>query len=170
MDTRRFVIDDRPRPGRARTAHRPRALPAVRAGVDHVGPRRGIRDATTIWFAYAVGREVRIIDYDKASGVGLGHCARAIVSRPYVWAGHIMARRAPVSSTAEAFRYLAMTRDGKANRGARSANGSRIRRRAWRDRTQRVRNVCALSRYSGCRWEFPGVFPPLRRSRGTAAP
>ena len=84
MDTRRFVIDDRPRPGRARTAHRPRALPAVRAGVDHMGPRPSIRDAITIWFAYAVGREVRIIDYDKASGVGLGHYARVIVSRPYV--------------------------------------------------------------------------------------
>ena len=33
----------------------------------------GIRDATAIWFAQVVGREIRIIDYYEASGVDLGH-------------------------------------------------------------------------------------------------
>jgi phage terminase large subunit len=50
----------------------------------------GIRDATAIWFAQVVGREIRIIDYYEASGVDLGHYVREIHSRPYVYAGHIV--------------------------------------------------------------------------------
>jgi hypothetical protein len=50
----------------------------------------GIRDATAIWFAQVVGREVRIIDYYEASGVDLGHYAREIHKRPYQYAGHIV--------------------------------------------------------------------------------
>jgi phage terminase large subunit len=50
----------------------------------------GIRDATAIWFAQVVGREIRIIDYYEASGVDLGHYVREIVARPYVYAGHIV--------------------------------------------------------------------------------
>ncbi len=50
----------------------------------------GIRDATAIWFAQVVGREVRIIDCYEASGVDLGHYVRDIVARPYVYGGHIV--------------------------------------------------------------------------------
>jgi phage terminase large subunit len=50
----------------------------------------GMRDATAIWFAQVVGREIRIIDYYEASGVDLGHYVREIYSRPYVYAGHIV--------------------------------------------------------------------------------
>lgn len=50
----------------------------------------GIRDATAIWFAQVVGREVRIIDYYEASGVDLGHYVREIKSKPYVYEGHIV--------------------------------------------------------------------------------
>ncbi len=50
----------------------------------------GIRDATAIWFAQTIGREVRIIDYYECSGVDLGHYVREIVSRPYLYAGHIV--------------------------------------------------------------------------------
>lgn len=50
----------------------------------------GIRDATAIWFAQVVGREIRIIDYYEASGVDLGHYVREINARPYVYAGHIV--------------------------------------------------------------------------------
>src|SRR3979411_2110115 len=48
----------------------------------------GIRDATAIWFAQVVGREIRIIDYYEAAGVDLGHYVREINARPYVYAGH----------------------------------------------------------------------------------
>src|SRR5262249_4770035 len=50
----------------------------------------GIRDATAIWFAQVIGREIRIIDYYEASGVDLAHYARALAARPYVYAGHIV--------------------------------------------------------------------------------
>jgi phage terminase large subunit len=50
----------------------------------------GIRDATAIWFAQVVGREVRIIDYYEATGADLGHYVREITQRPYLYAGHIV--------------------------------------------------------------------------------
>jgi hypothetical protein len=50
----------------------------------------GIRDATAIWFAQVIGREIRIIDYYEASGVDLGHYVRELNTRPYVYAGHIV--------------------------------------------------------------------------------
>jgi phage terminase large subunit len=50
----------------------------------------GIRDATAIWFAQMVGREIRIIDYYEASGVDLGHYARELMAKPYAYAGHIV--------------------------------------------------------------------------------
>jgi len=50
----------------------------------------GIRDATAIWFAQVIGREIRIIDYYEASGVDLGHYVRALANRPYFYAGHVM--------------------------------------------------------------------------------
>jgi hypothetical protein len=56
----------------------------------------GIRDATAIWFAQVIGREIRIIDYYEASGVDLGHYVREINARPYVYAGHIVPNDAQV--------------------------------------------------------------------------
>jgi hypothetical protein len=50
----------------------------------------GVRDATAIWFAQVIGREIRIIDYYEASGVDLGHYVRELNARPYVYAGHIV--------------------------------------------------------------------------------
>jgi hypothetical protein len=50
----------------------------------------GIRDATSIWFAQVVGREIHLIDYYEATGVDLGHYVREIVNKPYLYAGHIV--------------------------------------------------------------------------------
>lgn len=50
----------------------------------------GIRDATAIWFAQTIGREIRLIDYYEASGVDLGHYVRELSSKPYMYAGHIL--------------------------------------------------------------------------------
>jgi phage terminase large subunit len=50
----------------------------------------GMRDATAIWFAQAIGREIRIIDYYEGSGVDLGHYVRELFQKPYVYAGHIV--------------------------------------------------------------------------------
>ena len=62
----------------------------------------GIRDATAIWFAQMVGREIRIIDYYEASGVDLGHYARELMAKPYAYAGHIVPHDARPRSSAPA--------------------------------------------------------------------
>jgi hypothetical protein len=50
----------------------------------------GMRDATAIWFAQVIGREIRIIDYYEGCGVDLGHYVRELAAKPYVYAGHIV--------------------------------------------------------------------------------
>ena len=51
-------------------------------------------DATAIWFAQVVGREIRIIDYYESSGVELAHYVRELQNRDYVYGGHIVPRDA----------------------------------------------------------------------------
>lgn len=50
----------------------------------------GIRDATAIWFAQTVGRELHVIDYYEATGVDLGHYVRVIQDKPYLYGGHLV--------------------------------------------------------------------------------
>ncbi len=50
----------------------------------------GIADATAIWFAQLVGREIRIVDYYESSGVELAHYVRELQKRGYSYAGHIV--------------------------------------------------------------------------------
>lgn len=50
----------------------------------------GYRDATALWFAQVVGREVHIIDYYEAAQVDAGHFVREIQNRPYSYAGHVL--------------------------------------------------------------------------------
>lgn len=46
----------------------------------------GVGDATAIWLAQVVGREVRLVDYVENSGVGLEWYARALRERGHVYA------------------------------------------------------------------------------------
>ncbi|MFZ5789762.1 MAG: terminase large subunit domain-containing protein [Pseudomonadota bacterium] len=57
----------------------------------------GIGDSTAIWFAQAVGLEVRLIDYEEASGVGLDHYVRLLKSKPYIYGDHILPHDAGIS-------------------------------------------------------------------------
>lgn len=50
----------------------------------------GIDDATAIWFAQVVGREVHIIDYYEASGMGIEHYAQLLKSKPYTYADALL--------------------------------------------------------------------------------
>ncbi len=50
----------------------------------------GIDDATAIWFAQQVGREVRVIDYYEASGADAAHYAEVLRERGYSYASHIL--------------------------------------------------------------------------------
>ncbi len=57
----------------------------------------GIADATALWFAQLVGREIRIVDYYESSGVGLSHYVRELQKRDYPYAGRIVPHKAVVS-------------------------------------------------------------------------
>lgn len=48
----------------------------------------GIADSTVIWFAQAVGGQVRIVDYYEAHNEPFDHYLRVIKSKPYVYAEH----------------------------------------------------------------------------------
>jgi hypothetical protein len=50
----------------------------------------GVADATAIWFYQRHRREVRLIDYYEASGVGLDHYARILEAKGYVYGEHVM--------------------------------------------------------------------------------
>lgn len=50
----------------------------------------GIGDATAIWFAQAIGAELRIIDYYEAQGVPLAHYVKHLHSLPYVYGEHLL--------------------------------------------------------------------------------
>ena len=50
----------------------------------------GIGDATAIWFAQQVGREVRIIDFYQSSGVAIDHYVRVLKDKPYNYARHLL--------------------------------------------------------------------------------
>jgi phage terminase large subunit len=50
----------------------------------------GISDATAIWFAQVVGREIHLIDYYESSGVELAHYAHVVRDKKYVYGGHLV--------------------------------------------------------------------------------
>jgi len=50
----------------------------------------GKADATAIWFAQVIGREVHIIDYYEMTGAELDHYAKIVMEKPYIYAGHIV--------------------------------------------------------------------------------
>ena len=50
----------------------------------------GIGDATAIWFAQRVGREIHLIDYYEASGEGLAHYAKVLEDKGYLYSDHCL--------------------------------------------------------------------------------
>lgn len=50
----------------------------------------GIDDATAIWFAQVIGREVRIIDHMEVRGKALTDIARDVLKKPYAYQDHYL--------------------------------------------------------------------------------
>jgi phage terminase large subunit len=71
-------------------------VPAEKGALVHTAWDLGIGDSTAIWFVQQVGREVRVIDYYEASGVGLDHYAKVLQAKPYLWGEHIVPHDAAV--------------------------------------------------------------------------
>lgn len=49
----------------------------------------GKRDATSVWFAQRIGREIRFIDYHEEAGKGLPYHAKIVNAKPYSYSRHI---------------------------------------------------------------------------------
>lgn len=116
----------------------------------------GIRDATAIWFAQQVGKEIRLIDYYEASGVDLGHYVREIKSKPYIYAGHIVPHDAQAKelgtgkSRLEVLESLGLTnlRVAPLHRVEDGINGVRVLLpRCWFDEKRCTRGIEALKLY-----------------------
>lgn len=65
-------------------------VPIERALPVHTAWDLGVSDSTAIWFLQIVGREVRVIDYEEGSGVGLDEYARILRDRGYLYATHYL--------------------------------------------------------------------------------
>jgi phage terminase large subunit len=50
----------------------------------------GIEDATAIWFAQVIGREIHLIDYYEARGMDLGAYVAVLRDKPYVYDTHLL--------------------------------------------------------------------------------
>ncbi len=153
----------------------------------------GIRDATAIWFAQVIGREIRIIDYYEASGVDLGHYVREINLRPYVYAGHIVPHDAQAKelgtgkSRLEVLESLGLkTSDARAaapgrgrhQRGARVHPEMLVRREQMRARRRRAqalprrvrRHAAGAAAAAGARLDLArGGFVSLSRADARSA-
>lgn len=66
------------------------AVPHDTALLTWTGWDLGIDDTTVIWFIQQYGREIRVIDYMESSGAGLDTYVKAIMDKPYTYAGHIL--------------------------------------------------------------------------------
>jgi hypothetical protein len=130
----------------------------------------GIADATAIWFAQVIGREIHIIDFYDASGVDLGHYVREIMNRPYVYAGHIVPHDAQAKELGTGKSRLEVL-EGLGLRNITVAPMHRVEDginavrifipRCWFDAVKCARGIEALTQY---RAEWDGERKVLRKS------
>ena len=73
----------------ARVPHEPNLLV-------HTAWDLGVGDATAIWFYQRLRREIRLIDYEEASGAGLDHYARLLQAKGYAYGEHVLPHDARV--------------------------------------------------------------------------
>lgn len=80
----------------AERAKRVGAVPWEPKLLVHTGWDLGIGDSTAIWMCQQAGRELRLIDFYEASGVGLDHYAKVLREKPYVYGEHLLPHDARV--------------------------------------------------------------------------
>lgn len=115
----------------------------------------GVDDATAIWFAQVIGREIRLIDYYENSGMGLDHYAKELRARDYVYGAHVLPHDVQVRelSTGQS-RYAFLAQLGirgtvaKAHAVEDGVNAVRAALpRCWFDRDRCSRGIEALRNY-----------------------
>lgn len=56
----------------------------------------GLDDATAVWFAQVVNREIRLIDYQEWTGQALTSVAKDVLAKPYAYEKHVLPHDAEV--------------------------------------------------------------------------
>ena len=120
----------------------------------------GVGDATAIWFAQQVGREIHLIDYYEHAGVGLDHYAKVLAEKPYAYdmrQGYILPHDADVKemstgrSRLETLNQLGMRTGRRILPNDRIEDGINAARvilpRCWFDETKCARGIEALRQY-----------------------
>jgi phage terminase large subunit len=115
----------------------------------------GIDDSTAIWCVQVVGKEVRLIDYYEASGVGLDHYANWLRTKPYAFGKHFLPHDAEVKelgtgkSRVETLAKLGIRSQVIPAQSVEDGiNATRmLLTKCWFDKTKCERGVSALSQY-----------------------
>lgn len=116
----------------------------------------GFRDATAIWFAQIVGKEIHLIDYHESIGVEIAEDVRVVQGKPYNYAGHIVPHDANATSkqtgkTTKEFmeglnlKSLEIAPDHRVQDGI--SNAQMLLPRCWFDAVKCARGIDALSLY-----------------------
>ena len=74
----------------ARDEGRVSSVPVENAVPVHTAWDLGIGDSTAIWFFQQVAKEIRLVDFYEASGVGLDHYAKVLQEREYLYGDHLL--------------------------------------------------------------------------------
>ncbi len=72
------------------------SVPVEAAVPVHTAWDLGMGDSTSIWFYQQVGREIRLVDFYEANGVGLDHYAEVLQNKGYLYGDHILPHDAEV--------------------------------------------------------------------------
>ena len=116
----------------------------------------GYRDATAVWFAQIIGKEIHLIDYYEAINTEIADDVREIQKKPYNYAGHIVPHDAYATSkqtgktTAELMEGLGLRNLERAPDHRREDGISNVQivlPRCWFDREHTTRGVDALKQY-----------------------
>ena len=115
----------------------------------------GMGDATAIWFVQRAGAELRMIDYHEASGEGLGHYAKLVAEKSYVYSRHVAPHDIAVRELGSGVSRRAMARElgldfQIAPRLALEDGIAAVRAllpRCWFDAERCARGIAALRQY-----------------------
>lgn len=116
----------------------------------------GYRDATAVWFAQVIGKEIHIIDYYESVGTEIAEDVSKILAKPYKYAGHILPHDAYATSkqtgrtTAQimeglGLRDVTQAPDHKRHDGI--SNVQLVIPRCWFDKEKCAQGIDALKMY-----------------------
>jgi hypothetical protein len=96
----------------------------------------GVDDQTSIWFWQRHGKELRLIDYYKASGAGFDHYAKHLAAKPYAYGQHLLPHDIEV-------REMSSGRSRKQELAGLGIKATAVPRLSVEDGIQAVRSVLA---------------------------